>query len=201
MRRWRVVQVFQALTCIWNRTNCIFFLKMQTRFSFSTVVFYYCVTRWNVFISGLTDNKVITERIRFCTFYCSTSLHKWAAVSLTSGQTHLIEPRASVLDLIRLHSSRLLSLGERRRQLFHHWLSKKQKVQKTILWLCSLLWMLLLCFSPLCSSAEKLTKCRRDKQTQVNERTQATRKYCHPSFSIPAAGDIRQVRQLFGGFL
>lgn len=51
------------------------------------------------------------------------------------------------------------------------------------------------------SSAEKLTKCRWDKQTQVNERTQGMRKYCHPSFGIPAASDIRQVRQLFGGFL
>lgn len=124
-------------------------------------------------------------------FYCSTSLHKWATVSLRSGQTHLIEPRISVLALLVREEGSFFTTG----------CPKRRHMHKTVLWLCSLLWMLLLCFSPLCSSAEKLTKCRWDKQTQVNERTQGTRKYCHPSFGIPAAGDIRQVRQLFGGFL
>lgn len=63
----------------------------------------------------------------------------------------------------------------------------------TVALICSLLFF---CFGPI--SAERTSKCRHDKVDQVRERSRGTRKYCDPSFSNQTAGEITQVRQLFG---
>lgn len=61
--------------------------------------------------------------------------------------------------------------------------------------ICSLL--LFFCFGLI--SAERTCKWRYDKVAQVSQRTRSTGKYCDPSFHNQTAGEITQVRQLFGG--
>lgn len=80
------------------------------------------------------------------------------------------------------------------------WLSEQLIMQRTIPLLCSLVWLFLLCFGPVCPSTVKHSKCRHDKHTQSHQRTHSTKKLCDPSFNNQTAGAITQVRQLFVGF-
>ncbi|XP_044054261.1 laminin subunit alpha-3 isoform X2 [Siniperca chuatsi] len=67
-------------------------------------------------------------------------------------------------------------------------------MQWNISLLCCVVWLILLCFAPVCPSAEKHSKCkhRHDRYTQIHQKTHSTKRLCDPSFSNQTAGAITQ---------
>lgn len=104
---------------------------------------------------------------------------------IKSSKVHLVQG----LPVRKRRSS--LKERERERGFFTAgltWLS-----EYLIMQLCSVVWLIFLCFTPVCPSAEKHLKCRHDRHTQIHQKTHSTKKFCDPSFSNQTEGAITQV--------
>ncbi|XP_070688258.1 laminin subunit alpha-3 [Pempheris klunzingeri] len=65
-------------------------------------------------------------------------------------------------------------------------------MQRNMHLLCSAVWLLLLCFAPVCSSFDQHSKCRHDRHPLIQQKTHGSKKFCDPSFSNQTAGAIIQ---------